>query len=37
MAWRGPGSTAAVINFAGALAHHAQGSIVFSSVVNANV
>jgi uncharacterized phage protein (TIGR02218 family) len=31
------GSTASVINFAGASANHAQGSLVFSSGVNANV
>ncbi len=33
----GAGSTASVIAFAGALAIHAQGSLVFSSGVNANV
>jgi uncharacterized phage protein (TIGR02218 family) len=32
----GAGSTASLINFTGALAAHAQGSVVFSSGVNAN-
>ena len=33
----GAGSTASLINFSGALASHAQGSIVFTSGVNANL
>jgi uncharacterized phage protein (TIGR02218 family) len=33
----GAGSTASLINFSGALASHAQGSIVFASGVNANL
>ena len=33
----GAGSTASLINFSGALASHAQGSLVFTSGVNANL
>ncbi len=33
----GAGSTASLINFSGALASHAQGSLVFASGVNANL
>ncbi len=33
----GPGSTTSLINFAGALALHTQGSIVFASGANANL